>query len=266
MKQTYLNYQILAFIFSLLALGCTKVIELPIGNQDKGKLVIEGEITNESGLQTVKLSQNVPFYDQNIYPAVSGAIVTLSDQAGASYSLTEGPTGTYTTNTLIGLVSNTYTMQVVTNGLSYTASSTMPALVTLDNITAKNSVFDKTKKTITVYYQDPAGIANYYRFVLYVNGVQVKGFFPYNDTFTDGKPVRVDIRQTDMDIRTGATVTVEMHCIDKTMYTYWYTLASQSVNGPGGGVAPTNPPNTISPAALGYFSAHTSQRKTIIVD
>jgi len=39
----------------------------------------------------------------------------------------------------------------------------------------------------------------------------------------------------------------------------------QQSNGPGGGVSPSNPPTNISPATLGYFSAHTSSIKTMIV-
>ena len=100
---------------------------------------------------------------------------------------------------------------------------------------------------------------------MYVNGVQVKSVFTINDDFTDGRYVNLDLQENDIDIFTGDTVKLEMQCIDKNMYTYWFTLQQQKINGPGGGVTPSNPPTNISPATLGYFSAHTTQTKTIVV-
>jgi hypothetical protein len=149
----------------------------------------------------------------------------------------------------------------------------MPAPVALDSLTSKDDEFNtsKHKKVITVYYQDPVGVANQYRFVMYVNGVQVKNVYAFNDQFNDGRNVSIDLREDDSDNSTdkgifaGDKVTVEMQCVDKPIYTYWYTLMQQGNNGPGGGVTPSNPPNNISPTTLGYFSAHTTQTKTIVV-
>lgn len=265
------SYIIYLFFLPFLA-SCTKVIDLKLGN-NTGELVIEGNITNVAGPQTIKLSKNVPFSTTNTYPAVTGATVAVSDQAGNNYSFTEGAAGTYTVNNLAGIAGNIYTMTVSTNGKSYKANSVMPAAVKLDSLTSKDNEFNtsKHKKVITVYYQDPTGIANQYRFVMYVNGVQVKNVYAFNDQFNDGRYVSIDLREDDSDnstdkgIYAGDTVTVEMQCIDKPVYTYWFTLAQQGNNGPGGGVTPSDPPNNITPATLGYFSAHTTQTATLVV-
>ncbi|WP_255369923.1 DUF4249 domain-containing protein [Mucilaginibacter sp. OK283] len=248
-------------------MSCTKVIDLKLGD-DTGKLVIEGNITDMSGVQYVKLSRNVTFTTTNTYPPVSGAVVSVSDGNGTNYMFTEGPSGTYSIASMKGITGNTYTMTVLTGGKTYTASSTMSGLIQLDSITAKTRELDNSKnqKEITVHYQDPAGTTNQYRFVMYVNNIQVKQVFAFNDDFTDGRYVHNNLREDDIDIYPGDTVTVEMQCIDKPVYTYWYTLMQQGgSNGPGGAVAPANPPSNISPTALGYFSAHTTQSKSIIV-
>jgi hypothetical protein len=257
----------IASILAILVGSCTKVIDLKLGN-DTGKLVIEGNITDVSGPQYIKLSQNVAFTNTNTYPAVTGATVFVSDDKGNTYPFTEGPSGTYSINAMTGITGSIYTMKVLTNGASYTASSAMPPLIQLDSITAKNRDINgsKNEKEITVNYKDPAGIANQYRFIMYVNNVEVKGVFAFNDDFTDGRSVHNDLREDDIKIYPGDTVTVEMQCIDKTIYTYWFTLMQQlGTDRPGGAVAPSNPPTNISPATLGYFSAHTTQSKTIIV-
>ena len=77
--------------------------------------------------------------------------------------------------------------------------------------------------------------------------------------FQDGRYVSLDLLENDIDIYPADTVKVEMQCIDKPVYTYWFTLMQQSTEGPGGGVTPANPPSNITPLTLGYFSAHTSQ-------
>jgi hypothetical protein len=82
---------------------------------------------------------------------------------------------------------------------------------------------------------------------------------------TDGRYVSRNLRENDIDIYSGDTVTVEMQCIDKPIFTYWNTLDQQQSQGLQGAVAPANPPTNITPATLGYFSAHTTQSETIVV-
>ena len=214
--------------------SCTKVIDLKLGS-NTGELVIEGNLTNIIGPQYVKLSTNVPFTNTNTYPPVTGAAVTITDQAGNSYPLAEAAPGTYSVNGLGGYAGNTYTMKVISNSKIYTAYSKMPAAVALDSLSAKNDEFNTSqhKKVITVYYHDPAGVPNQYRFVMYVNNVQVNEVYAFNDEFDDGKAVAIDLREddsgtsVDKGIFSGDTVSVEMQCIDEPVYTYWFSLMQQ---------------------------------------
>ncbi|MDN5283997.1 MAG: hypothetical protein JWR38_271 [Mucilaginibacter sp.] len=257
---------ILVFFILLSASSCDKVIDLKLGSET-GELVIEGVITNVKGPQYIKLTTNVAFSNTNTYPPVTGAQVTVNDQAGHTYTFTESAAGVYSISQLTGTAASVYTMHVSTNGKNYTASSTMPKQVGLGSITAAKNSFDSdnNKKKITVHYSDPKGVVNQYKFLLYVNGVQVKRVFVNNDDFTDGNYVSFDLIQDDIDIYPGDKVTVEMQCIDKAVYTYWLTLMQQDYNGPGGGVTPSDPPTNITPQVLGYFSAQTIQTKSLTV-
>jgi len=253
------------FLLVLIVTSCTKVIDLKLDNQT-GKLVIEGKINNtQHSVQTVKISRNVPFTSSNAYPPVTGAIVTVSDGFGTLQFL-EGPDGTYSANKVFGSPGRTYTMTVLTDGKTYTASSTMAPRVAFDSITVSKSVFksSKNRREISVHFHDPVGVPNYYNFIMYVNNVQVRNIFAYNDDFTDGRNVDIDLVENDIDVYPGDTVRIEMQCIDENMYTYWSTLMQQN-NNFGGGVTPANPPTNISPATLGYFSAYTSQTKAVLV-
>lgn len=263
---TILKYFAGLLLILFFSTSCRKVINLDLGNHT-GQLVIEGNITNVVGTQYVKISRNVPFTNTNDYPAVTGATVILDNNNGRRVQLTEGPAGTYSINNAFATTGRTYTLSVTTDGKTYTASSTIPAIVPLDSIAAKGSLFNSSKgrKTITVFFKDPSKIPNQYRFVMNVNSVQVNSVFAFNDDFTDGKYINLDLQQNDIDILSKDTVTVEMQCIDKPIYSYWFTLTEQQANNPGGAVAPANPPTNFMPATLGYFSAHTTQKITLVV-
>lgn len=269
MKKYLFTTILLLWGIALILDSCTKVIDLKLDNA-ASQLDIEANLTNISGPQAVRLSTNVPFSNTNTYPPVTGATVTIKDQTGNSYTLAEGPQGSYSTSALTGVAGNTYTLNVLAGGQAYSAISAMPATVKMDSLSDKNRPLNrpqngKDQKVITVYYKDPAGVANQYRFILWVNGVQVKSVFSYDDQLTDGRYVTSDLLEQDIDIYAGDIVKVEMQCIDRPVYTYWFTLESQQANSAAGAVAPANPPTNISPATLGYFSAHTTQTITYTV-
>ena len=155
------------------------------------------------GTQYIKLSRNVAFTSTNTYPAVTGATVAISDSLGNTYPFTEGPAGTYTSTRPHGVAGQRYSMTVTTGGQTYTANSTMPAAVGLDSITSQPRAFGGDNlRDITVHYLDPAGVPNQYRFVMYVNSVQVNAIFAVDDEFIDGRYVNLQLIQNDIDIHT----------------------------------------------------------------
>lgn len=267
MKTIHFKYYTGLLLMLLFQASCKKVIDLNLAD-NSSQLVIEANFTNQLSKQVVKLSRNVPFTSTNMYPPVTGATVSVDNHHGRIIAFTEGPVGTYSTDSLSGILGRTYTLTVATGGKTYTADSTIPSsVVSLDSV-ATNGTFignNKNQRGITVYFQDPVDVANQYRFLMFVNHVQVKSVFAFDDKFINGKHVNLDLQQSDIDIFPKDTVAVEMQCIDKPVYNYWFTLSQQQVNNPGGAIAPANPPTNITPATLGYFSAHTTQRITFIV-
>lgn len=264
--------RIILFPYALLFLilsSCEKVVDLNLRN-DTAQLVIEAAINDQTDVQTIRLSENVPFSNTNTYPPVTGAVINVSDNSGNNHVFTETAAGTYSSNTITGIPGKTYQLSVTTKDGNFRASSQMPALVKLDSITSRKDIFesDEDNRIISVHYKDPAGVSNQYRFVVQVNDVLVKRIFVNDDQFSDGRKVAFDLELDDDEVKVspGDKVTVEMQCIDKPVFTYWYSLASQQTSdGPGGSVTPANPPTNITPKALGYFSAHTTETKTVMI-
>jgi hypothetical protein len=260
------GYSLITFIF--LFTSCQKVVSLDLNNAAP-QLVIQGEITDRPGPYTITINQSVNFYADNKYPAVSGAVVKISDNLGTLDSMTETSPGVYSTHFLQGRPGSTYSLSVFTQNTNYSAVSTMPYPVPLDSITLNiTSGFGEQRINAIANFQDPPGVKNYYEFVEYINGQPFnKNNFVLNDRLSDGKYISTTLRTDSAYIQPGDDVRVSMYSIDENTYTYFYQLRESSGTGAFNATAsPANPTTNITGGALGYFSAHTEQSRTILVN
>ena len=253
----------------VLLLSCQKVVTLNL-NTVPPQLVIQGEVTDQPGPYTVTISRSVNFYADNSFPAVSGAVVHISDGQGITDSLTETSPGSYVTHVLAGRPGNTYTLTVTVGDTSYTAASTMPVAVPLDSITLEhtNGRFGrKDQITPQANYQDPAGVKNYYEYVLYIGGVQfTRDIYAFSDRLTDGKYIVQDLRMDSTYLLPGDQLRVDMYCTDANVYNYFNQLSRSTGTGAfNTTAAPANPSTNLSNGAYGVFSAHTVRSKTVTV-
>lgn len=267
----HIQYFIL-LISSVLLSSCEKAIDLKLSDTTP-QYVIEGVLTNENGSCKVLISQTKKFTDDNSLKAISGAEVSISNN-GITYNLSASAAGVYQNGVLTGVPGQTYQLNVNIQGKTFTGTCTMPQQVALDSIylvkdNINNNKDGSPRKYVTVQYKDPSPIKNYYRFVQYIDNRKEQTVFVNDDEFTNGQTVNNRLNYNNSnddpakDIRPGNTVTIEMLCIDATVYKYWYSLTG-SASGDGNNAAPANPMSNIQGGALGYFSAHTMQRKFLV--
>lgn len=262
MQKIFISCIILAF----LGTSCTKEIDVDL-NTAAPQIVIEGNVTNSAGPYTVKIIQTVNFSASNNYPPVSNALVIIKDNSGVTDTLKETSPGLYQTSELVGIPGRTYDLEVVAEGKTFHASSTMPQVVNLDSLafevfTNKGNSGGVEYLTLPVF-TDPAGTVNSYQFIQTVNGKRDETIFVLNDNTFNGLENHYTLFNPDAEIKPGDTVSVELRCIDTSTYDYFYTLSQ--TNGSPFGATPTNPPNNITGnGALGIFSAHTVQVKTTV--
>jgi hypothetical protein len=264
MKSLVKNSYLLVLVVCFSA--CEKVIQINVHESDT-KYVVEGIITNQPGSCQVFLSRTRPFNGDNNFEQVTGALVKIKDN-GQETILTESQPGVYKAATLTGTPGHQYDLSVIINNQIFTATCTMPPPVKLDTLYIAPGPFGQFQFA-TIAYTDPLGINNY-RFVQYVNGAKDPEIFWENDEFTDGQKVviqldtGVDKQDDPRNINSGDQVTIEMLGIDETVYKYWYSLQSGGGDGGGNSAAPANPVTNIKGGALGYFSAQTMDRRTVI--
>ena len=248
--------------------SCTKEIDLKLKSTEP-QIVIEGNITNEAGPYTVQIRKTVDFTKSNTLPAVSGALVTISDNTGVTETLKETTPGVYQTTILTGVPGKTYNLKVSVEGKIFNAISTMPQPVKLDTIkfdlfTSKGDSGGPEYCTLPVF-TDPANAVNNYRFIQTVNGKLDKTYFTLNDNTFNGLLNEQLLFNPDAEIKQGDKVLFEFRCTDKSAYDYFFTLSQFMTDGPYS-TTPTNPPTNLKgDFAYGIFSAHTVQRITAVV-
>lgn len=261
MKNT--SFLILSVLFFA---ACEKEIVLDL-DETENKYVIEGVISNDSDIQTIKISKSVDFYDESNYPPVANAIVTVQENDEIPTIFTESSPGIYQAINFTGVEGNTYSLSVTIDGIEYTASSTMPNQVDLIDLTYEENAFsppgEETSYVVTPNFVDPSIEVNYYRFNLFINGVKDNGFFTLNDDLINGEVNSFGLRSNDSDnaININDVISIEMLGIDDNIYNFFYVLEQNSDSQN----TPNNPKSNISKNVLGYFSAQNKQSRTITI-
>lgn len=255
-------YKYIIITIAIIFVSCTKEVNIKLKTANP-LIVIEGNISDEPGPYTVKLSKTVSFSAANMYPPISGALVVISDNMGVVDTLSETTPGAYLTHKIVGTQGNTYTLKVLAEGKEYHAVSSMPFKVKLDSIRfEESSLPGSTAKSYAIIplYLDPMTFGNSYRFFFSTRGVYDKTYQVSNDNNGNGSVNQQPFNSDDVEFLEGDTVNVTMRCIDENTYNYYYSLSQLSGGGPGGNATPSNPPNNITVnKALGIFSAYTTQ-------
>lgn len=251
--------------------SCEKVIDLNLNSAEK-KYVIEAVLTDIPGQAKVLLTQTRDFDEDNTFPGVGGATVTITEAGGATTNLAETSPGVYESPTLSGIPGRSYTLSLTTSsGEVFTGVSVMPAKVLMDTIFVTDEFFfGENMKVVNVEHPDPMGLGNSYRYVQYINGERKTAIQIRNDEYSDGRTINSKLFDFDDDdededkIKSGDQIRVDFLCIDPVIYKYWFSMI-RSATGGSQQATPANPVTNLQGGALGYFSAHTFQSKTMIV-
>lgn len=253
------------YILSLLFISCDKIITLPLGDNET-KVVIEANITDKPGPYFVKLSRSISINAADSNSIIDNGFITINDNTDIKDTLKYIGSGLYKTNLIRGVSGRTYFLTVKIDGKTYSAQSTMPNKVNLDSLRINTfPVNGEVRYSVIPVYKDPVELGNSYRLIQKINDTLDNNYNIFTDNLNNGKINQRPLNSgnEDITIKLFDIVSVEMQCISPAAQVYYYTLSQVGGAGPGGGTAPTNPPNNISGGALGIFSAHTTQTQLI---
>jgi len=276
--------------------SCEKNINFVL-NESSPSLVVDAQIENGK-IPIVVLTKSQSHFAQ-ISPAILAnsfvrtAEVYISNGnlthklKEYSYSLAPGFSAYYysidssnLSTAFEGQLNTNYTLEIITEGKQYDATTFIPAL----NIVPDSMYFkkvplnpDTTKRLLFIRATDPPGLGNYVRYFTQKNS---NPFFPgansvFNDEVIDGTTYDFQLPQgidknnpptEEENLFTKSDIVTLKFCnINKSTYTFWNTweFAYQSIGNPF--AQPNKVIGNISNGALGAFCGYAAWYKTVIV-
>ncbi|MEH6536776.1 MAG: DUF4249 domain-containing protein [Psychroserpens sp.] len=260
---------IATILSSLIFISCTDVIDVDVP-EAVSRLVIEASIDWEKGTignnQTVKLSTSTPFFDQEFDPALGASVIITNDNDGSQFMFVDQNNGSYTTSNFIPQMGQSYTLEVVYEGETYTATETLTSVVDIEEVYQSTDKGISDVLEINLDFQDPANEENYYFLKIQELADALPALFDIKDEFVDGNLINLYYeRDEDEDInqeeyKAGDVVDLELYGISKQYFEYISLLITQfdAVDNPFGSIPVPLKGNCINELnrendAFGYF-------------
>ena len=268
------NIYIFLILIIIITVSCEDVIEIELDSIEQ-KLVVEGVINDDDEHCTVKLSKTGDYFNPGIYPAVSDAVITVTENNTEPVNFTENESGNYIAEDLQGKENTSYTLNIMSEGKEYTANVTIPQKVSIESLSFMYSQANPRLEEgymVKCHFNEPEEFVNFYRLKAYKKGDTTKAngnIYIFDDGIISGNNA-VIIWNYEV-FQPLDTVIVELLTLDKSTYDYFNTLsriAGEVVGGPQmltAGSTPANPVTNLSNDALGYFGAYTVSRDTTVI-
>lgn len=259
----YNKLGVLLIIVGLLN-SCTDVIDVNVPNGG-ARLVVDASINWQKGTlgetQTIKLRKSTAFFDKNPDVPVTGASVTVTkENDGSIFVFADQNNGSYTATDFVPELNASYTLKILYNGKSYTATETLIAAPVINRVEQKieGSAGD-TEILLQVFFDDPRDVNNYYLGEFTPSNLPLPSLAVISDKFSDGNENYIE--GDNENFVAGVTVGINVFGISPRYYDYLNLLLQQSgsdENGP----FPTTPAqlkgnctnvNDSNEEVLGYF-------------
>lgn len=265
-----INFLLLTLVVIVMS-SCEKVIELDLDDAET-QLVIEAQLIANENILEVEISKTASYFDNSPLERIEDAVLTLTDDTGESITVPYSSEGTYQV-AIAAEEGRTYTLEALVEGEVYQASSTLVSRIPIAEVEVEYEEGGGPIEegfSLTVRFDDPGGIDNYYRVRHTLNGdLQNEGddLLVTDDVLFDGGLARLRLFRKSFDA--GDIVDVELIHFDKAAYDYFNSLADIIGDGGGsngGSAAPGNPESNWSGNILGYFIAYSSDNVEVIVE
>lgn len=248
--------------------SCQKVIDVDL-NESNPVIVIEANFRAEDSTVLVRITQTSNYFDNSASPEINSASVTITDHVGNPTVIPSIGNGKYELSSYAPIFNTTYTLTVAYNDESYSALCSMNSPVQLEDITYQyfDGFFGSDGGYVPfLNYQDPQNTEDYYAIILSRNDTlynTLDDIFLQDDMLTNGNFVQRPLFGNSF-YQLDDSVHMELRTIDKRIFNY--ISETQSISGGQNSAAPGNPTNNWTNGALGYFSAYSSSRKSVIIE
>ena len=257
-------YHTAIVLLILIISGCISQF-VPEIDEDPNLLVVEGLISDQPEVYTIKLSKSMPLGKKTTIRPLKGCTVTIRDNNGQIYFAPESSTaGTYLTTpgTFRGVVGLQYTLHINTNNstsnhYSYESQPmVMPAVPPIDSLfyekvlIQEKTEYSSAKEGSQVYLNthDPQGFCKFYRWdytetwkfrlpynvtnqtcwiTSNSNDINVKSVSVLTQNKISRYPLKFISNETDR-LAVRYSILVNQYSLNEDEYTYWEKLQSIS--------------------------------------
>lgn len=220
-------------LVALLVTGCEKAINTDLKTAPP-RLVIDASIdwvkNTPGNEQKIVLTKTTGYYSSD-FPSVTGAVITVTNPENAVFNFVEkAGTGEYVCSNFVPVIGQTYTLRIVLNGETYTATETFTPVPQIEDNIEQNDKGGEVGDEVEILfrYKDDATQQNYY-----LSSVrQPHTVFPEleveDDEFTNGNLMEESYSHEKF--KAGDLVNIKLYGISKSYYNYMYKLIVASGN------------------------------------
>lgn len=250
---------------SVLFSGCEDVVDIKTDTAapqlvvDASLVWLKGTPGNE---QKIKLSMSTNYFS-NVIPTVSGASVVLRNSSGTAFDFIENPgTGEYVCSTFIPEINETYTLTIIYNGETLTATESLKPVAPIsrvEQVLTPGIGDDEDIIEVRTFFTDPGNSTDYYLFRFQSSITAIPEFIAIDDEFFQGNEIFG--LYFNQDLQPGDALEIKLYGISERYFNYMtilYNIAGSSGNPfatppatlRGNVVNNTHPNNFV----LGYFN------------
>lgn len=241
MKKTI--YIFLMAVMTLSLNGChEEIIDVDLDTAEP-RLVIDASIDWVKGTagneQKIKLTTTTGYYSEE-FPTVSGAAISVSNSENTVFDFIEtSGTGEYFCVDFVPVIDETYTMTILLNGETYTATETLIETPKIEDTIEQNNKGGMAgdEIEITYFYQDNGVEYNYYLYRISMKHVIYPQYSVENNEMNKGSLTRFFYSHEDLAV--GDDINFKLYGISKRYYNYMSKLLLASGSEDGAMFPPT---------------------------
>jgi len=244
-------FGLLALIFSsVLFSSCEDVIEVKLNDENLNLFGVEASITTQEE-PTVFLYKTLKVDQDEAYPGVSGAVVTISDNMtpANSVSMVEDQQikGFYRVpqnKSYLGVAGREYTLTIQAQGVTLTAKDKLTKVEPIDSIQIFPSMRgNKLFLGVFSYGKETQGLGNFYKWDVYINDTLVHNadrLAVASDEFVDGNYIsKLEIytdfhdpnKPQDRKINLNDKIQIKQTSISEFAYNFYFQMINQGSTG-----------------------------------
>jgi len=267
-------------IIIAVASSCVELIDIDVDTAPS-RLVIFGDISTETKQHSIRITRTAGYFSTDNPEGVSGAIVSISDEDGNIFHLSEceDEPGLYqTADNVRGEEGKTYTLNVQVELQRYSATMRMPHFNDIDSVALRVSTFSENVVEVLAYMDtEDLPEDNHYLIFVSINDSLLNSTidrYRVMSNIKDGMPcfiLRQNVEDDDVRnlVRIGDKVTLNINAISSE-YADFIRAAQSEIRGsnPIFGGPPANVPTNIKGdnPVLGFFTAFSSRYAEVVYE